>query len=193
VIFEEFQEALRTRQVGQFSRLLALARFKKVSLWFANQQPSQISRVDPTLVRLLRTNTGLEAWFRSSLEDAKTVAHALPVAAADQTPSEVRRAVLEEMTRLPRREFRLWIKEAEFRAQRVRSPKLDLDAVKRRAELVPEEFRAAIRRGTVARSRDELSMLASRDEDPLFGDPDTVDELLAPVEGPHDDAFPGIG
>jgi DNA helicase HerA-like ATPase len=59
VIFEEFQEALAKDQAQQFGRLLALARFKKLSLWFCNQQPAQLAAIDPTLVKLLHTNADL--------------------------------------------------------------------------------------------------------------------------------------
>ncbi len=153
VILEEFQESLRRHQSKAFSRVLALARFKNVSMWFVNQQAAQLSSVDPTLVKLLRTNTGLEAHFRSNLEDARAFGHALATNGNAQERTEMVNAI----TRLKRREFYLWVKELPFRAQLVRSPLLELDALKARAESVPSDVREAIRRGTVSVPPEELA------------------------------------
>ena len=60
VIFEEVQEGLSSGQAEQFARLLALARHKRTSLTLINQQPAQLAAVDPTLVRILRTNAVLD-------------------------------------------------------------------------------------------------------------------------------------
>jgi len=155
VIFEEFQEALAKAQSDQFGRLLALARFKKLSLWFCNQQAAQLSASDPTLVKLLRTNVNLMATFRCNIDDARTFAHALPLPDAKQD-SEARNQLINEMTRLETRHFYLWLKQAPFRAQKVRSPRLDLEPLKERADGISDEVRERIRRGIAAISQDEM-------------------------------------
>jgi hypothetical protein len=60
------------------------------------------------------------------------------------------------MTRLPDRTFYLWLKKKPFRAQRVRSPRLDLDGLKKAAEGAAGEVRERIHRGMVAMPRGEL-------------------------------------
>lgn len=159
VVLEEFQEVLARHQAEQFGRLLALARFKKVGLLFINQQPGQVSAIDTGLTKSLRTNTGFDFMFRSSVEDARSFAHALPVSPEERANREV---LVEEITRLPTREYYLWLKP--FRAQRVRSPRLALDALRRRGADIPVEVRERIGRGTVAASRDELERIAKFDE-----------------------------
>lgn len=155
VLLEEFQEALAGRQIDQFARLLALARFKKVGLCFINQQ---VAQVDPKLTKLLRTNTGMEAIFRCSMDDAKTLAHALPVASDEPRATAKRQALLQDMTRLPRRTYYAWFKEmAEpFGAQKVRSPRLDLNALRAAAGRIPDEVKTRIEQGTVAMKHEDL-------------------------------------
>ena len=186
VVLEEFQEALQRFQVEQFARLLALSRHKRVALLFVNQQPGQLG---PDLTRLLRTNTGLECVFRCNYEDAQSVSHALPVAAETARPAEARMALARQMTRLPRRSYYLWLKEASFRAQLVRSPRLDLEELRNQAREVSAEIKARIRQGTVA---DEAaagcpSERVLRAEEVL-----TDNALLRPDETPPS-VFPSLG
>lgn len=168
VIWEEFQEALGRNQTEQFGRLLALARFKRVGLTFVNQQPGQIAARDPALVRLLRTNTGIEAVFRCNYEDARSFAHALPVPRDAKSVAAARQQLTEEMTQLPDRTHYLWLKRMPFRAQEVRSPRVDLDQLRRKAGQASRDVRERIRRGTVSRSREELETIVreSAREDP---------------------------
>lgn len=155
VILEEFQEALSANTVEQFGRLLALSRFKKVALWFVNQQPGQLSAVDPALPKLLRTNTAVEMVFRSSFEDAKTLGPAL-MGAQLEKGKLTRGRGFEDLTRLPDREFFLWLKKEAFGAHRVRSPRVDLERMKQLAARAPEEFRRNLLHGSVTISRAEL-------------------------------------
>ena len=193
VVFEEFQEALGRSQVDQFVRLLSLARYKRVGLLFINQQPAQIAAASPILLKALRTNANWFAVFRSNLEDARAMAHALPVPAGGNGKAAGREELVEELTRLPDREFRLWIRRAPFRAQRVRSARLDLDELRRRAATVPEEIREHIRRGTVVVPRAELEeALSSGGSDVPSGD--AVPEFLTPVAvGAEEPELPVIG
>lgn len=196
VVFEEFQEALAKAQSDQFGRLLALARFKKLSLWFCNQQAAQLSASDPTLVKLLRTNVNLMATFRCNIDDARVFAHALPLPDAKQE-SEMRNQLVNEMTRLKTREFYLWLKQAPFRAQKVRSPRLDLGPLQGRAGRVPDEVMEQIRRGTAAMSPEELSSeelateaMDQKDQSAPGAD---LEEFLATWDTDDDSNEPRIG
>lgn len=188
VIFDEFQEGMQTAQAAQFSRLTALARYKRVAFTFINQHPGQLSAVDPGLIRALRTNTGIECAFRANLEDARAYAHALPVPASSRS-GEVRQSLVEELTRLERREFLLWIK-GPVPAQRVRSPRLDLDGLRTLAADAPDDVRSFVQQGTVASERGELERFVSRrapEED------ETEPPLLTPELDAVDEVFPRLG
>jgi len=193
VILEEFQEALRHDQVEQFGRLLAMARFKHIALWFVNQQPAQIAQVEPALVKLLRTNVGTVSTFRCALEDAKAMSHALPIAPGTKKPAEARQALVEEMTRLPDRTFYFWLRQAPFRAQQVRSPRIDLGHLRELAAQSPAEVREAIRRGTVALPREELEALEEQGQvdcsEPVMETP----SFLIPEREEGNEGFPTLG
>jgi len=150
VPFEEFQEAVGPHQMAQFARLLALARYKRVSCLFINQQPGQL---DPALVKILRTNCGVEAAFRANVEDARAYAHAVALPGRVKHAAEARQALVERLTRLERRQCLLWVKE-KARAQLVRSPRLDLERLRELAAQVPADVRNAIERGTVSMDPD---------------------------------------
>jgi len=165
VIFEEVQEGMNGGQADQFGRLLALARHKRVSLTLINQQPGQLAAVDPTLVRVLRTNAAIECAFRANLEDAKALVHALPPPVEGKGVGEARLAQIAGLTQMPDREFLLWIKQAPFRAQRVRSPRLDLAELRRAGEGTSAEARRTIERGVVSMDRSELETHAAAEWD----------------------------
>ncbi|MEQ1832469.1 MAG: DUF87 domain-containing protein, partial [Candidatus Eisenbacteria bacterium] len=156
VIFEEVQEALGSGQAEQFARLLALARHKRCAVTLINQQPAQLAAVDSTLVKVLRTNAGIECAFRANIEDAKTLVHALPVPPRQKNAAEGRLALVTELTQMPDREYLLWLKQAPFRAQHVRSPRLDLARLREVADRLDPGVRAALRRGVVSMDRAAL-------------------------------------
>jgi len=161
VIFEEVQEALGGGQAEQFARLLALARHKRVNISLINQQPAQIAAVDSTLVRVLRTNAGMECAFRANQDDAKTLVHALPPPTGHRSAGEARLGLVAELTQMPDREYLLWMKQAPFRAQRVRSPRLDLVALRRAGARVPNHVREVLRRGVVSMDREAVEAHAA--------------------------------
>jgi hypothetical protein len=156
VLFEEFQELLGRHQIEQFKRLLSLARFKKVSLWFSNQQPAQIAAADRTLLRVLRTNLGAEMIFRSSVEDARTLSEGLAVRSPEETLTQARSRFIEEIASLPRRSFFLWLKSSSYGPQRLMSPRLDVAALRRSAACLPAEVRRRIRIGVASVDRREV-------------------------------------
>lgn len=190
LVFEEFQEALGRDQVEQFGRLLALARFKRVGLAFVNQQTAQVAAADPTLVKLLRTNIGLEAAFRCSYEDAQSFAHALPMPAVTKHPAEVRQALVQAMTQLPGRTYYMHLRDAAFRAQQVRSPRLAIDDLRRAAGEVPAELREFIRRGVVALRREELQRQSNQAQ---RRGADRAHPFLRADRTPDGEQFPGLG
>jgi len=165
VIFEEVQEALGKNQAEQFCRLLTLARHKRVAVTLINQQAAQLGSVDPTLIKVLRTNASIECAFRCNLEDAKPLVQSMPLPADAQRLEATRQSMVQELTQLPDREFLLWMKRAPFGAQRVRSPRLDLEQLRQAAEQLPPERREAINRGIVSMPREALEKLVAEAED----------------------------
>lgn len=153
VIFEEFQELLGSHQVRMFERLLGLCRFKLVNLWFSNQQPAQIAEVDRTLLRILRTNLGAECIFRSSVEDAHELTKGLSTRSGEETLAQARSRMIEEISTLPKRSFFLWLRDSSFGPQRLQSPRLDVDALKRSAASLSPEDRERIRLGSASIAR----------------------------------------
>src|SRR5205085_9657695 len=156
IVAEEFQEILGKYQVPQFNRLLALARYKRASVWLINQQSAQVAAVDPNLVRSMRTNVSTELVFRASAEDAKLLAEGLALRRPGESLFDARQRFIEEVVRLPQREFFLWVKTARFGPQRLRSPRLDLPALERIAAGLPDEVREQIRLGTTSVDRATL-------------------------------------
>ena len=165
VIFEEVQEALGSGQAEQFARLLALARHKRCAVTLINQQAGQLAAVDSTLVKVLRTNAGIECAFRGNFEDAKTFVHALPLLPRQKSAPEARLGLVTELTQMPDREYLLWLKQAPFRAQHVRSPRLDVAALRASAERLGGEAREALRRGIVSMNRAALEAHAAAEWD----------------------------
>jgi hypothetical protein len=153
VCFEEFQQLLGSHQLEMFKRLLSLCRFKLVNLWFSNQQPAQIAEVDRTLLRILRTNLGAECIFRSSVEDARPLSEGLSTRGTDETLAQARGRMVEEIATLPRRAFFLWLRDSSFGPQRLQSPRLDVDALKRSAATLSPEERGRIRLGSASIAR----------------------------------------
>ena len=187
VCFEEFQELLGSYQVEMFKRLLALSRFKKVSLWFSNQQPAQIAEADRTLLRILRTNLGAEVIFRSSVEDARTLSGGLSTRSPDETLTQARSRLIEEIATLPRRSLFLWLRDSSFGPQRLQSPRLDLDALRRSAATLSPEVRERIRLGSasIAWTQSEDSSPTERVTEP--------DERVAPLQPEKRRRAPRLG
>lgn len=148
VIAEEFQAGLTRRHAEtHLSALIAQARYRKVGIIFSTQDTAKVAAVDPTLVRLLRSCTGYESIFRTSLDDAKYLAPALA-----GTDRDLCRRITSAMLRLPQRHHFFWPKER-FTARLVRAPLLDLAALKARAATAPPDVYDAIQQGCVALPR----------------------------------------
>lgn len=177
VCFEEFAQLLSSHQVEMYKRCLALCRFKKVNLWFSSQQPAQIAEADRALLRILRTNLGAECIFRSSVEDARTLSEGLSTRSGDETLSQARSRIVEEISTLPKRSFFLWLRDSSFGPQRLQSPRVDMDALKRSAATLTPEQRERIRLGSTS-----IARVVAEDTVPLetAADPDPRVAPLAP-------------
>jgi uncharacterized protein DUF87 len=158
VLFEEFQELLGRHQIEQFKRLLSLCRFKRVALHFSNQQPAQIAAADRTLLKVLRTNLGAEMIFRSSIEDARALSEGLAIRSPDETLTQARTRFIEQIAELPRRSYFLWLKGAAFGPQRLTSPRLDVDALRRAASSLSPDMQQRIRAGVASADRSEVEL-----------------------------------
>ena len=175
VVFEEFQQLLGSYQIEMFKRLLALCRFKRVCLWFSNQQPAQIAEVDRTLLRILRTNLGAECIFRSSVEDARTLSEGLTQRGADETLAQARSRMIEEISTLPKRAFFLWLRDSSYGPQRLQSPRVNVGALKASAASLPPEQLERIRVGTVS-----IERAAEASVPPVAAEPDVRVAPLPP-------------
>jgi hypothetical protein len=164
LVIEEVQEALSKESAEQLARLLALARHKRVAVTLINQQPAQLSAVDPMLVRILRTNAGFEFAFRCNYEDARALVEPMPIPPGTTRAGELRQALAQDLTRLPIREYLLWAKQESFGAQRVRSPRLDIEALRADAAQLDPDVRGEIRRGTMSIPRADLEALAKSEQ-----------------------------
>jgi hypothetical protein len=169
-----------------FKRLLALCRFKNASLWFSNQQPAQIAEVDRTLVKVLNTNLGATCTFRSSVEDAKTLTEGLSTRASDETLSQARSRMVEEISTLPKRSFYFWLRDSAYGPQRLQSPRVDIDALKASAATLSPEQRERIRVGIASVERTAEVALPAE----LSGEPDP---RVAPVQPTKRHRAPRLG
>jgi hypothetical protein len=61
--------------------------------------------------------------------------------------------VVEEISTLPKRSFFFWLRDSSFGPQRLQSPRVDMEALKRSAATLTPEQRERIRLGTVSIAR----------------------------------------
>lgn len=193
IIADEFQEMLSPEIAHDFERFLTLARSQKVFLSLLFQQPAQVESVAPSLLRILRTNAAYQVMFRSSLEDARPLAHILPVIGNvpresrgfpdPRTPpvmisaDDERRLLLEQVPSMPDRVFWFWNRRRPYPAILVKSATLDMRAMSARATRLPPEVRAVARRGILAVGERELTQTIAeraRRRDELAGRPAAV-------------------
>jgi hypothetical protein len=177
VVFEEFQQLLGSYQIEMFKRLLALCRFKRVSLWFSNQQPAQIAEADRTLLRILRTNLGAECIFRYSVEDARSLSDGLTQRGADETRAQARTRMIEEISTLPKRAFFLWLRDSTYGPQRLQSPRVNIGVLKASAVSLPAQQLERIRIGTASIERQPEAPLP-----PVLIEPDPRLAPLSPTQ-----------
>ena len=151
---DEWQELVRVSH-EDIERLLALARFKKVGLWLANQSTAQISGVSPALLRSLTVNIATHVAFRPDPADIKHLLPLLPVtgrcvdpARPDRllTPAEERARLMDTLARLPPRHALLGDLVA-GRAEVIRTLSVPYDEARRRAARLTEAERQLFWKG----------------------------------------------
>jgi hypothetical protein len=165
--------------------LLSTARFKREAVWLTNQSRSQLNAVDPGLVAAMRANVELNVQFRSSPEDAAAFEYMLPRSRDGET---ARRDLINSIARLPRRHCYLAVRDTGMRAQLVRAPRIDFDAMRACGRTTPDETRQRIRRGIVSMTRDEAARVDVVDTADAVGEVVEAPKLL---EGEHE--FPELG
>jgi hypothetical protein len=210
VVADEFQELLSPEIAHDFERFLTLARSQRVFLWAMFQQAAQVEAVSPTLLRILKTNTNYQCVFRSNIEDARAMAHVLPATGRrvrespgfpdPRTPrtfipiEEERRALVEQVPSMPDRVFFFLNKRRPYGAILTKSATLSIDKRAAFADELDAEVRAALHRGVLAvspedieRAREEraafLASLAGRA--PTTGDEGPRDAGAAAPEETH--------
>jgi hypothetical protein len=172
ILADEFQELVQPDIANDFERVLALARSQRCFLWASFQQAAQVEAVSPVLMRVLRTNTNTQVMFRSSLEDARPLAHIMPVTGqlrrdADGFPDprnplplvpveEERRMLLERVPSAPDRVFWLWLRREQHPAILATSPVLRLEGMRQRAQSLDPAVCALVARGVLASSPEQI-------------------------------------
>lgn len=168
VFVDEWQEGLRAAGAiaDDYERVLNMSRSRGVGLWLISQSLAGAARVSASLPRALATNMTLQFMFRMAREDAHALRHDLPVtgrrprgagapwetsARSPFLTAEEERALLEEeLTRLPRRTFRLLHRERPYGAELVRAPEVRLRDARDRS------IARRVRVGALARPLAEL-------------------------------------
>lgn len=182
VFIDELPEVLGKFEAEGVGRLVSLAGSRLVNFFLIIQDRVQLGS---ELARLLRTNCSIEALFRPSHRDAELVAHALPVPDAVERPAQARAALVQKLTRLPRRQYLFWCKDGRVPAHFVTAPRVDLETLPP-AERLHEKLRAHAPVSDEATNQEPPpppSALSSETPN-LF--PDVVED--AP-----DDDFPALG
>jgi hypothetical protein len=180
IIADEFQEMLTPEIAGDFERFLTLARSQKVFLWLLFQQAAQVEKVSPVLLRILRTNTNYQLMFRSNLEDARAMSHILPVTGLvpkerpgfpdPRTPpvmltsDEERKILVEQVSSMPDRLFWFWNRRRPYGAILTKSATVSMNDIEARANTLPREVAALVRRGVLAVDRVALNAMIDERE-----------------------------
>jgi hypothetical protein len=127
VVLDEFaQLASKAHQREQLARVLALARFRKLSVLLTFQNPSQLPG---PLMDLVHSCCSIQALFRMAPDDARAYASAFPPPPEPVDVTQERAALQRRLCSLERREMALWVKFKGLDPVLVRSPRLDLDAL----------------------------------------------------------------
>lgn len=170
VAIDEWQEGLAggTDVADGYERLLSMARSKGIALCLTSQSLAGAARVSASLPKVVATNTVQQFLFRASIDDARAMAHLLPVTGKRLRPApppwEARRgnpylspqeeiaALVEEVAHLPDRTFYYWDRRQPYRAQLVRAADVEVHPL----EFLPTEVAHRIRNGTAAVPMDAL-------------------------------------
>jgi hypothetical protein len=183
VFIDELPELLGQFEAQGVGRAVSLSASRFVNFWLIHQERGQLGA---GLFNLLRTNCSIEAIFRPSHRDAELVAHALPVPDGVERPARVREALVQRLTRLPRRQFLFWCKDGRVPAHFVTAPLVDLESLPN-----PARFRERMRARTAAEALAVTDMPAPE----LAATSPAVERLARAPDDPlpDDTTFPRLG
>jgi hypothetical protein len=187
VFIDELPEILGSFEAESVGRTVSLSASRLVNYWLIHQERGQLGA---GLFNLLRTNCSVETIFRPSHRDAELVAHALPVPSDVERPARVREALVQELTRLPRRKYLFWCKDGRVPAHFVTAPLVDLDVLPG-----PEKVRERLRGQAEAPLSSALPAYPLPDETLAVTEPSNVPGPPArpATPAPDDDIFPSLG
>lgn len=181
IFVDEWQEGLQGGGdiAENYERVLSMARSRGVSFCLISQSLAGAAKVSSSLPKVVATNTNLQLLFRASEEDARAMAHLLPVTGRRTRegvlPWEERRSspflsrseelmrLQEEVVRLPNRVFYLWNRTRPYPAELVRA----LHVVPGRAPR-DREIERRLLAGTLARPVAELEQEEQRAQRAIF-------------------------
>jgi hypothetical protein len=87
------------------------------------------------------------------VEDARTLSEGLSTRSDDETLSQARAKMVEEIATLHKRSFFFWLRDSTYGPQRLQSPRVNLGALKASAASLSAEQLAKIRTGCVSIER----------------------------------------
>jgi hypothetical protein len=170
---DEWQEGLAAgdETAENYERVLAMARSRGVALMLISQSLSGAAKISSSLPKVVATNTSHQALFSAAGEDAKAMAHMLPVTGrhprAPALPWEERpkspyltapeelAKLVDGVTHLPDRVFHFWQRRAPYKAQLVRALDVDVNV----PAFLPAEIARRLRVGSAAIPMKELERL----------------------------------
>jgi len=182
VVVDEWAEGLQGEGdvAGDYEKLLAMARSRGVSMVLAAQSLAGAAKVSSTLPRVVATNCAWQWWFRASPDDARLLAHMLPVTGREPrpagapweeaprspylTPAEERDLRVQEVSRLPNRTCWYWDRERPYPAVLMRTSNVALPTPGFRSA----ELSARLRNGTLAKPIKELEAALAPKVAPVF-------------------------
>ncbi|MDB4931671.1 MAG: hypothetical protein JWM10_4155 [Myxococcaceae bacterium] len=190
VLVDEWQEGLGAGSeiAEDYERVLSMARSRGVSLHLISQSLDGAAKVSARLPKIVATNTNVQLLFRASIDDARAMAHLLPVTSSCRrprgapwdekartpflTPKEERDLLVEAVPSLPNRTFYYWNRLRPYRAVLLRAPEV---VVRDRSE-EEDLFSLRVRRGVLAVPIAEL--------DAQVNPPDESFRTLTTVDAP---------
>ncbi|MGB8294687.1 MAG: DUF87 domain-containing protein [Polyangia bacterium] len=161
---DEWQEGLAAgdETAENYERVLAMARSRGVALMLISQSLAGAARISSSLPKVVATNTSHQALFSAASEDAKAMAHMLPVTGRHPrepaqpweerpkspyltAPEELARLV-DGVTHLPDRTYYFWQRRVPYKAQLVRALDVDVEV----PAFLPVETARRLRVGSAA-------------------------------------------
>lgn len=182
VVIDEWQEGLQGEGdvAGDYERLLAMARSRGVSMLLCSQSLAGASKVSTTLPKVVSTNTAFQWCFRASPEDARMLAHLLPITGREPcprsdpweekprspflSPSEERDLRIHEVSRMANRTVWYWNRHRSYPAVLMKTADVVLPA----ATIQNNEVAWKVRNGTLAKPIEVLKAAERAREGHIF-------------------------